>query len=142
MFRDTRQGRRYLVIRSSRDKSTIAKGKTVPEFWDFPKGRLEQGETGVEAAKRETKEEVGVEDLELMTGFKETARYFTRREGKPVPKFVAIFLAKVKNAGVTLSWEHDKYAWLPYAEARELITLAPMKQALAAAEKFLQSQSP
>lgn len=137
LFRDTPEGWRYLVIRSSRDESTIAKGKTVAEFWDFTKGQLEAGEKGVDAARREAKEEVGIEDFELIDGFKETARYFTRREGKPVPKFVAMFLARAKSAEVTLSWEHDLYEWLPYAEAHERITLVPMKKILESAEEFL-----
>lgn len=125
------------MIRSSRPEHAIAKGKTVDEFWDFAKGRLEPGETGMDAARREAEEETGIKDFALVPGFKETARYFTRREGKAVPKFVAIFLAKAKNAKVTLSWEHDRHEWLPYARARERITLIPMQQALEAAERFL-----
>jgi len=125
------------VIRSSRPKSTIAKGKTVPEFWDFPKGRVEKGEMGIAAARREAKEEVGIEDLELMAGFKQTVRYFTRRTGKPVLKFVAMFLARAHLGRVTLSWEHDKAEWLPYREARERLVLPQMKEALGAAEAFL-----
>lgn len=130
------QGRKYLVIRSSRDKSTVAKGKDVTEFWDLPKGVLEKGETGLEAAKREAKEEVGIENLKIVPDFKETVHYFTRREGKPVPKYVAMFLAEVKTDKIKLSWEHDQYEWLPYEEAHERVTLKPMKGVLEKAEQF------
>ncbi len=136
-FRDTRRGRRYLVIRSSREESAIAKGKTVAEFWDFPKGRLEAGETGIDAARREAREETGIQDFELARGFKKTVRYFTRREGKPTPKFVAMFLARASAARIALSWEHDKAEWLPYKEARERLGLLQMKGVIDAAEEFL-----
>ena len=136
-FRTAREGLRYLVIRSSRPESTIAKGKAVAEFWDFPKGQLEAGETGIDAARREAKEEVGIEDFELIADFKETVHYFTRRDGKSIPKFVAMFLGRTRQDRVTLSWEHDMYEWLSYDEAHRRITLLQMKQVLAVAEKFL-----
>ena len=137
IFRNTPPGRRYLVIRSSRDKSTVAQGKDVKEFWDLPKGVLEKGETGLGAAKREAKEEVGIENLRIVPNFKETVHYFTRREGKSVPKYVAMFLAETKTEKIKLSWEHDLYEWLPYEEAVGRITLQPMKEALEKAENFL-----
>lgn len=95
-FRKTPQGRKYLVLRSSRD---------IPErgeFWDFPKGELNAGEKGIDAAHREAKEEAGVKYFEVLDGFKETARYFTRKHGKPMRKFVALFLARVRNLKVKL----------------------------------------
>lgn len=130
LFLNTPQGRRYLVIRSSRED------KTRPEFWDFPKGILESGEKGIDAAYREASEEVGIRDLEVVPNFKETVHYFTRRDGKPVPKYVAMFLAESKTKEVKLSWEHDKYEWLSYFEARERITLPQMKQVVDKAEEF------
>lgn len=137
LFRKTPEGRKYLVLRSSRLESEVDKGKSVKEFWDFPKGLLEGGETGIDAARREAQEEAGVKEYEIIPKFKETLRYFTRRGGKPIPKFVAMFLAEAKTDKVTLSWEHDKYEWLKYNEASERITLKEMKKALAHAEEFL-----
>lgn len=131
-FRKTPHGRKYLVVRSSRD---------IPErgeFWDFPKGELNAGEKGIDAAKREAKEEAGIGHFEVLEEFKETARYFTRKHKKPALKFVALFLARVRNQKITLSWEHDRYEWLSYHKARERISLPQMKRALEAAEKFLQ----
>ena len=127
------------MLRSSRSESEVAKGKFAKEFWDFAKGRLEPGEKGVDAARREAEEEAGIKNPEIMPDFKETVRYFTRREGKPIPKFVAMFLAKVGISKVKLSWEHDKYEWLSFKEARERITLKEMKKVLEAAEKYLRN---
>lgn len=125
------------MLRASRKDSLVAKGKTVREFWDFPKGELEHGEMGMEAARREAREEAGIGEIRVTDGFKETARYFTQRDGTRTLKFVAMFLGEAKEADVTLSWEHDRHEWLPYDEAREKITLPQMREVLEAAEKFL-----
>lgn len=131
-FRNTPKGRAYLVIRSSNH---------IPErgeFWDFPKGRLEAGESGLQAAERESHEEVGIKNYQLLSDFKETVKYFTKRSGRM--KFVAMFLAEAKNAKVKLSWEHDKYEWLSFEEARTRISVDTMKSALGKAEEFLQEK--
>lgn len=137
IFQNAPEGRRYLVLRSSRTDPQTAKNKRVKEFWDFPKGRLESGETGLDAARREAGEEAGIHDFAIIEGFKETVHYFTWRDKKPIPKFVAMFLAEVKNDRVKLSWEHDKHEWLPYEQAHDMLTLPQMKKALRAAEETL-----
>ncbi len=150
IFRNTPGGRRYLVLRSSRKDSSRSRGRirvaegpgpearySRAEFWDFTKERLEPGETGLDAAERAAKEEAGRDDVSILPNFKETVRYFTRREGKPIPKFVAMFLGEVKTGKVTLSWEHDRYEWVTYEKARERITVPQMKAALEKAEQFL-----
>jgi 8-oxo-dGTP pyrophosphatase MutT (NUDIX family) len=84
-------------------------------------------------------EEVGIKKYELQPDFKETVKYFTRRSGRM--KFVAMFLAETKNARVKLSWEHDKYKWLSFEEAKKRISLKPMKEALEKANDYLQTKS-
>lgn len=108
-------------------------------FWDFPKGLLEKGEKGIDAAMREAKEEVGINDFLLDTDFKRTIRYFTRwrNPAKANLKFVALFLAESKTDKVKLSWEHDQYEWLSYVKARVRVSLPQMKKALADAEQWL-----
>ena len=135
LFRYTPKGLVYLVLRSSNQIPTRG------EFWDFPKGQLEKGETGLEGAKREVFEETGIKDFKLDIDFKETIRYFTWIKGKRAIKFVAMFLAEAKNAKVKLSWEHDKYKWLPYKKAHETISLKEMKEPLKKADEYLQSKN-
>ena len=137
LFRDIHDGRRYLVIRSSYHGKD---GKH--NFWDFPKGLLESKEPTLDAAKREAKEEVGISEFEIIPNFKETVQYFIRRDRdkKATLKFVALFLAEAKSNGVTLSWEHDAYEWLSFEEARERISMPPMKKALEKAEAYLAPQ--
>ncbi|MEK7077421.1 MAG: NUDIX domain-containing protein [Patescibacteria group bacterium] len=138
IYRDTQEGRKYLLLRASRDEATLAPGRRVKDFWDFPKGRLEKGETGLEAACREAEEEAGLDDIEIHLDFKHTVQYFTFRTGIPVPKYVAMFLGRVASDAVTLSWEHDECSWLSYEDAKNRITIPKMKNALEEAEKFLE----
>lgn len=139
IFRDISHGRRYLVIRSSRGAVDNATRKKCKDFWDLPKGVLEKGEQGIDAAWREAKEEVGIlrSRLRIIEGFKKTVRYFTRRRGKIILKFVVLFLAESKTAKVKLSWEHDIYKWLSYKEAYGLLSLNQIKETLRVAEHYL-----
>ena len=133
IFRKTSQGKRYLIVRSARDI------KKRGEFWDIPKGELEKGEKkGMETAVREVKEETGLDNFTLIPDFKYTARYFTRRGGKPILKFVAVFLAKAHKEEVKLSWEHDAFEWAPLGEATKKLTT--MREAVKKADEFLQRQ--
>ncbi len=138
IYRDTPEGRKYLLLRASRDKSTLASGKRVKDFWDFPKGRLEKGETGLDAARRETQEEAGLDTIEIDPEFKHTVQYFTFRTGRPVPKYVAMFLGRVTSEVITLSWEHDTAEWLLHKDAKARVTLPQMKDALEKAEEYLE----
>lgn len=131
-FNEIKGNRRYLILHSTPSSD-------YPDFWDFSKGVLEGNEVGVDAALREAKEETGIVDFRIVDGFKYTARYFRKNRGGTgvIPKFVTLFLARAKSDTVTLSWEHERYEWLPYKEACERLTNKEMKKALEAAEIFL-----
>ena len=135
-FKNTPEGRKYLVLRSSREP-----GSKRPEYWDFSKGLLEKGEDGISAARREAEEEVEIKNFELVPDFKETVSYFTRHDGKTIPKFAVMFLAETQGGEIKLSWEHDKYEWLLYEEAKKRISNNAMKQALEKAHEFLSKKS-
>ena len=111
LFRNTKEGRRYLVLRAARSSPQVSKSKTVKEFWDFPKGELDPKETAMDAARREAREEVGIDIPEPLRDFKKTVQYFVWREGKRVLKFVARFLPESPPDAGTLSREHDAYEW-------------------------------
>jgi 8-oxo-dGTP pyrophosphatase MutT (NUDIX family) len=103
--------------------------------WGFPKGNREPGETRLEAALREIKEETGLKDLEI-TDFQETITYFYKREGNTIFKTVTYFLAESKTREVTISWEHTAFAWVPYEKALEKVTYENDKKVLQAAQSY------
>ncbi|MFC1789676.1 bis(5'-nucleosyl)-tetraphosphatase [Patescibacteria group bacterium] len=111
------------------------------DYWDFPKGHIEKGENLEETAKREAKEETGLNDLKIIDGFKETVKYFFKFQEKNILKFVTFFLAETKKEKVKISKEHKKYAWLSYEESMNSLKFKNAKEILKKAKKFISKNS-
>lgn len=111
--------------------------RTKKNYWDLPKGHIEKGESLEETTKREVKEETGIDDLEFVSGFKETIKYFFKLKGENIMKFATFFLAKTKTKEIKLSDEHIGCEWLDYKKALEKLTFKNAKQILQKSEEFL-----
>lgn len=61
--------------------------------WSFPKGHVEQGETEIQTAKREIKEETGM-DVMVDPTFRELVTYSPKKDTQ---KVVVYFIAKAKK---------------------------------------------
>jgi bis(5'-nucleosidyl)-tetraphosphatase len=74
-------------------------------YWNFPKGKLEQGEQSYQAAFREVAEETGIPSraLRLEKNFKVTDKYIYQREGQKYFKIVIFFLAQATRPEIKLS---------------------------------------
>lgn len=105
--------------------------------WDFPKGNQEKNEKEEQTASREVKEETGIEDIELVKDFKETIKYFYKREEETVYKEVVFFLAQSATENVALSKEHIGYAWVGYEHAKKKLTFNNSKDLLRKANQLL-----
>lgn len=105
--------------------------------WDLPKGHIEKGEKPEEAAKREVEEETGIKDIEFTSGFKETIKYFYKRDGRNFFKIVVFFLAETKVKKIKISYEHSGFKWLPYEEAIKQLTFKNAKEILRKANDFI-----
>lgn len=90
--------------------------------WDFPKGKLEAGESDAEAALREIEEETGLQ-VSFDPEFEHKLYYkFRGRDGELVNKQVTFFTAQALSQVVTLSIEHTDSKWVSYEDARQLLT--------------------
>ena len=92
-------------------------------YWDFPKGKVEPGETPLAAACREVEEETTLVGLDFRWGevFVETPPYARG-------KVARYYIAESSTGGVTLPLnpllgraEHHEYRWVDYEAACELV---------------------
>lgn len=105
--------------------------------WDFPKGKLELGETEAEAAVRELHEETGL-TADLDTNFERKLHYFFRnKQGELISKTVVLFVGEASAKNVTISHEHIGYSWLPFEQAREQLTFKNAQRILSMAHNYI-----
>jgi dATP pyrophosphohydrolase len=109
------------------------------KYWDFPKGKLEAEEKWIEAAIRETREETGIQNLEIEPNFEYSYSYtFSDYRSHKVEKTVVFFIGKAdSDVEVTLSHEHVDYLWLSYEQARMQVYFPSVKVLLDEVENFL-----
>lgn len=87
--------------------------------WSFPKGHVEGNETELETARREIKEETGL-DVILDQTFRETVTYSPRRDTQ---KVVVYFLALARNYDyVPQEEEIAEIRWVDILRATRLLT--------------------
>ena len=83
-----------IVYRKSHGNTEILLIKHINSgHWSFPKGHMENGETEIETAIREIKEETSV-NVMIDPTFRETVSYFPKRDTQ---KTVVYFIARAKN---------------------------------------------
>ncbi len=105
--------------------------------WDFVKGKIEENETLYETARRETKEETGISNIEFIDGFEENIEYDFKFKREDVHKKVIFFIAKTDTKKICLSHEHNDYLWSGYSESLKKITYQGSKNILIKANEFL-----
>lgn len=93
--------------------------------WSFPKGHKNYGETELDAALREVKEETGISDLKILNDtmtFEEEYNYHFNR--KPIKKVVRYYLGKVDSSEKvkTDNIEVTEYKWENFNDALKTIT--------------------
>lgn len=95
------------------------------DYWDFPKGMVEEGETPLAAAQREVEEETTIRDLTFHWGqvYRQTYPY---NRGRKVARY---YIAETPVSEVSLPVnpllgrpEHSEYCWATREEAWSLLT--------------------
>ena len=79
-----------VVIKKENGEIKFLLIKQHDEYWHFPKGHVEDGETEIDTAIREIKEETNI-DVEIDSGFRKVISYSPK---KGVMKDVVFFIGK------------------------------------------------
>jgi bis(5'-nucleosidyl)-tetraphosphatase len=127
----------YLLIHSARVLNPLAR-------WEFPKGKIEPGETPRQAASRELIEETGLRSWRVLDGFRQPITYHYFRDGCVHFKTVDYFVAEVLDIStITPSIEHAKdpyglwYRWGRPDEVHRLLYHARMRALFRMADLWL-----
>jgi 8-oxo-dGTP pyrophosphatase MutT (NUDIX family) len=118
VFRLTSEGPRYLLVEASGTRGR----------WVFPKGRVEDGETGATAALREVGEEAGVR-ARLIRRLRPVEQ---RKDGGRIA--IAYFLMAYR--GRTTPLEKREIRWLSFGEAIEALDRGKSRGVLCSAHRF------
>ena len=86
--------------------------KYVAHKYEFPGGKIEEGERGEDAVKRELKEEL---DLDVSVGGLYTSHTFE------YPDFIiTLFVYECEKNSDFILKEHESYAWIAPADLKEV----------------------
>ena len=105
--------------------------------WDFPKGHVEEGETEIETAIREVKEETNI-DVEVNEEFRYSTKYSPKED---VIKEVIYFLARnISDNKQAQLEEVSEVKWFNVEEAIDKITYDSSRKILMQLKKDLEEK--
>jgi bis(5'-nucleosidyl)-tetraphosphatase len=130
----------------------VVRGRPIREFllmrherrWDLPKGHIDPGETEVECALREMREETGIPEasVTLDPTFRFTHQYEVRTDrvkGGRALKTLVMFLAELHDVVKIQTTEHPGYQWFPWKPPHQ-IQVQTIDPLLKAVEEFEQGR--
>lgn len=106
-----------------------------PGSWESVHGTIEAGETPVEAAKREVREECGATEGTLYNLSR--VESFYRPERDEVALIPAFAFEVPRGFDVRLSAEHDRFTWSAISAARQQASWPRLRRAIEAVEDLL-----
>ena len=98
--------------------------------WGFPKGKANPGETSLESASRELKEEVGLEISKLLASTPVIERYQFRHKREKIFKIVHYFPSLVSGDICLQEAEIRDAKWLSFNEALDRLSFKEARHVL------------
>ena len=113
------------IIKNARGEIVLVANGTK-EFWGFPKGHIDPGESALDAAKREIAEETGLTDLTLIRPLGSYGRYRgTPDGGDDANEYKTIHMFLFTTAQEKLApadpWNPEA-RWVPVGDVEKMLT--------------------
>ncbi len=124
VFRSEPEGVLWLVIKPTGDKR-----------WRLPKGEIDRGESSVAAAKREVREEAGVE-AEILNKIGNEKFFFVWDKQKILKTVVFYLMEYSQEASSGFDYETEAIDWLTFEEAKKRLAFEKDIALLEKAEKM------
>ena len=119
------------------DKDEVLLVRHNKGHWDFPKGHVEDGETEIQTAIREVKEETNI-DVEVNEEYRYSTKYSPKED---VVKEVIYFLAKNINDNKQAQLEEvSEVKWFSIEDAIDKITYDNSRDILIQLKKDLEKK--
>ena len=113
-------------------------GRRRGNYWCLPKGRVEEHETEVDAARREVFEETGLTDVELGEKIGTICYEFYRKSTDThFQKFVHFYLMVSLKERLHVGTEFDRAMWFPAMDALHMVSHNKEKEIVAKALDML-----
>jgi 8-oxo-dGTP pyrophosphatase MutT (NUDIX family) len=120
--------------------------------WEFPRGKMENGESEIQTVRREIMEETGITQITLLPASRMTMRFTYHAHGHEraerihdgaciyVHKKAIFYIAQTHKPHVTLSHEHQDFRWLSYDHAMDQLTYDNAKRILRCAHRSVSAK--
>lgn len=109
--------------------------------WGFPKGHQNPGESALQTARRELKEETGLDGVKIIGQKYFFQKYSFKEKGVTISKRVKYFLGVCGNQETKIGKDEIRTArWAYFKEASRLFVLESNRNVLVEADKFLRTR--
>ncbi len=106
-------------------------------YWSFPKGHQERGESNQQTARRELKEETGLNIVKFLSEQMISESYIFYRAHQKIHKHVHYFLAEVEGQVILQLEEVKASQWIRLEEAEKQLTFLGSKLVLEKVQALL-----
>lgn len=103
------------------------------EYWEFPKGKQEEGESELKTLNREIIEETNICNFKIHPDFEFNYSVDTDTHKRKIK----YFLGRFKNENIKISKEHSDFKLCSYEEARSILIFPQLIRALDEANEIL-----
>jgi dATP pyrophosphohydrolase len=138
LFRKIHGETQYLLLKRIPGRGGVEEG-----FWQPVTGGLEEGETRIDALKREVHEETGIQNILRIipdVHYYEFQDFYKPKARQRLIKEHVFGVEVTPNAKIIIGWEHSEHRWCQFEAALKLLKWMENKEALAKLNNILSAE--